>query len=61
MIDSEFKFELTALLVLLCSVLATVVACTAIDAYRDCQYIKAGYTHKKLPGYSRPQWVLEGK
>lgn len=38
-----------------------VISVTAIivDGYRDCQYIKAGYTRKTLPGYSYPKWVKE--
>lgn len=50
-------------LALACSVITmiTSIAITAIvvDGYRDCQYIKAGYTRKTLQGYDWPQWVKE--
>jgi len=50
-------------LAIVCSVLAmiTTISVTAIvvDGYRDCQYIKAGYTRKTLQGYDWPQWVKE--
>lgn len=59
MIDSDFKLGLVALLVALGLLFATIVTCVAIDAYRDCRYIEAGYTHKMLPGESYPQWVKE--
>ena len=59
MIDSDFKLGLAALLVFAGLLCATVVACVAIDAYRDCRFIKAGYTYKTLPGASYPHWVKE--
>lgn len=59
MIDSNFKCGLTAILVATGLLCATVVACVAIDAYRDCRFIKAGYTYKTLPGTSYPRWVKE--
>jgi len=39
----------------------TAISVTAIvvDGYRDCQYIKAGYTRKTLPGCCYPKWVKE--
>lgn len=43
----------------LLSVVAIVLGCVAIDAYRDCRYIEAGYTLQMLPGYSWPKWVKE--
>lgn len=61
MIDSDFKLGLAALLVLVGLLCATVVACVAIDAHRDSQFIKAGYTYRMLPGEPRPQWVKEDK
>ena len=61
MIDSDFKLGLTALLVGLGLICATVVACVAIDTYRDCRFIEAGYTYRTLPGAAYPQWVKENK
>lgn len=45
----------------LVATMITTIAVTAIvvDGYRDCQYIKAGYTHRTLPGHDWPQWVKE--
>lgn len=45
---------ITSLMTLIATVTITGIA---IDAYRDCQYIKAGYTRKMLPGHSWPEWV----
>ena len=56
---NDFKVWLGAILVGVGLMCATVFACRALDVYRDCQYIKAGYTHKTLPGGYRPQWVKE--
>ena len=36
------------------------VTAIVVDGYRDCQYIKAGYTKKMLPGCACPAWVKEG-
>lgn len=44
---------------LMLSLVAVIVACVAIDAYRDCRYIEAGYTRVTLPGADFPQWVKE--
>lgn len=44
----------TSLMTLIATVTITGIA---IDAYRDCQYIKAGYTRAVLPGHSWPEWV----
>ena len=41
----------------LLAIVALVLGGMGIDAYRDCQYIKAGYTRKMLPGHSWPEWV----
>lgn len=53
----------TGWVVVICSVIAMIatIAVTAIvvDGYRDCQYIKAGYTRKTLQGHDWPQWVKE--
>jgi len=51
----------TCTIVALAVFLVVSITLTAIitDAYRDCQYIKAGYTMKTLPGYSWPRWVKE--
>ena len=35
------------------------VTAIVVDGYRDCQYIKAGYTRKTLPGCCYPKWVKE--
>jgi hypothetical protein len=43
----------------LLSIVAIVLGCTGIDAYRDCRFIEAGYTQQMLPGYSWPKWVKE--
>ena len=59
MIDSDFKFGLVALLIVTGLLCATAVVCMAIDAYRDCWFIEAGYTYKTLPGASCPYWVKE--
>lgn len=59
MIDSDFKLMLAASLIAMGLLCATVVACMAIDAYRDGWFIKAGYTHKMMPGASYPYWVKE--
>lgn len=59
MIDNNFKFGMTVLLMVLGLLFAMIVACVAICAYRDCQFIKAGYTRKVLPGSYHPQWVKE--
>lgn len=59
MIDSNFKFGMAVLLMVLGLLFAMIVACMAIHAYRDCQFIKAGYTRKVLPGSYNPQWVKE--
>jgi hypothetical protein len=45
----------------LLAVVAIVLGCVGIDAYRDCRYIEAGYTRRTLPGYSWPQWVKEAR
>ena len=49
--------------VIVCSVVTMIasIAITAIvvDGYRDCQYIKVGYTRKTLQGHDWPQWVKE--
>lgn len=58
MIDN-FKFGMVTFLIVIGLIFATIVACVAIDAYRDCQFIKAGYVRKTLPGYGYPQWVKE--
>lgn len=59
MTDSDFKCVLVVLLAGLGILCATIVVCMAIGTYMDCQYIKAGYTHKMLPGEHHPQWVKE--
>lgn len=59
MIDNDFKFGMAVLLAFICLMFATIVACTAICVYKDCQFIKAGYTKKMLPGSHSPQWVRE--
>ena len=59
MIDSDFKCGLVALLVAAGLLCETIVACVAIDAYRDCRFIEAGYTYRTLPGASCPHWVKE--
>lgn len=41
----------------LLSIVAIVLGCVGIDAYRDCRYIEAGYTQQMLPGHSWPRWV----
>ena len=50
-------------LAIVCSVITMVtsisIAAIVVDGYRDCQYIKAGYTRKVLKGYCRPQWVKD--
>jgi len=43
----------------LLAIVAIVLGCVGIDAYRDCQYIKAGYSRQMLPGYDWPAWVKE--
>lgn len=58
MIDSTTKFGIFVLAVL-GLMFATIIAGMAIHAYRDCQFIKAGYTRKVLPGSYQPQWVKE--
>lgn len=55
MIDNV-KFGVAVLLAL-GLMFAAVVASLAINAYRDCQFIKAGYTREVLPGSRIPQWV----
>lgn len=59
MIDNNFKFGMAVLLIVIGLLFAMIVACTAICAYRDCQFIKAGYTRKVLPGDRSPQWVKD--
>lgn len=59
MIDNNFKFGMAVLLMVMGLLFATIVASVAICAHRDCQFIKAGYTRKVLPGSSCPQWVKE--
>ena len=59
MIDNNFKFGMAVLLVVMGILFATIVACMAIHAYRDCQFIKAGYTRRVLPGCYSPQWVKD--
>lgn len=59
MIDNDLKLGLAALMAGVGLLFTMIVTLVAIDAYRDCQYIKAGYTHKMLPGACRPQWVKE--
>lgn len=53
----------TGWVVVICSVIAMIVTISVtaivVDGYRDCQYIKAGYTRKTLQGYDWPQWVKE--
>lgn len=36
---------------------SAIMAGMAIDAYRDCRFIEAGYTRQMLPGHSWPEWV----
>lgn len=57
MIDNDFKFGMAVLLAVICSMFATIVVGMAINAYRDCQFIKAGYTRDVLPGSYSPQWI----
>lgn len=59
MIDNNFKFGMIALTTVLGLLFAMIVACMAICAYWDGQFIKAGYTRKVLPGSYSPQWVKE--
>lgn len=59
MIDNDFKFGMAILLVVVGLLCAMAVTCVAVDAYRDCRFIKAGYTYKALPGMSYPYWVKE--
>ena len=59
MIDNNFKFGMSVLLAGIGLLFTTIVAGMAIHAYRDCQFIKAGYTRKVLPGSYCPQWVKE--
>lgn len=59
MVDNNFKFGMAVLLKVLGLLFAMLVACVAICAYRDCQFIKAGYTRKVLPGNCSPQWVKD--
>lgn len=59
MIDNNFKLGMTVLLTVIGLLFATIVAGMAIHAYRDCRFIKAGYTRKMLPGSHTPQWVKE--
>ena len=53
----------TGWVVMVCSAIAMIAAISitaiVVDGYRDCQYIKAGYTMKTLPGYSWPKWVKD--
>ena len=60
MIDGTTKFGMF-LLAGIGLMFATIVASMAINAYRDCQFIKAGYTRKVLPGHHCPQWVKEAR
>lgn len=59
MIDDNFKFGMAVLLTVIGLLFATIIAGMAIHAYRDCLFIKAGYTRKVLPGCHCPQWVKE--
>ena len=54
---SDEAFWCTLILGVLSLLVFAIVAGLAIDAYRDCQYIKAGYTKQVLPGHSWPVWV----
>lgn len=56
---SDNAFWCTMVLGIIGLVISAIVAGMAIDAYRDCQYIKAGYTRKTLQGHDWPQWVKE--
>ena len=40
-------------------IMAISITAIVVDGYRDCQYIKAGYTRKTLPGCCYPKWVKE--
>lgn len=59
MTDNISKVGMAVLLMAMGLMFATIVACMAISTYRDCQFIKAGYTRKVLPGSYDPQWVKE--
>lgn len=54
---SDNAFWCTMVLGIIGLVLSAIVAGMAIDAYRDCRYIEAGYTRKTLQGHDWPQWV----
>ena len=54
---SDEAFWCTIILGVLGLGASAIVACMAIDAYRDCRYIKAGYTKQVLPGHNWPVWV----
>lgn len=43
----------------LLAIVAIVLGCVGVDAYRDCKYIEHGYTRQVLPGHSWPTWVKE--
>lgn len=47
----------TVLGTLLAFVLLLVVSLVALDVYRDCCYIEAGYTRSTVPGHDWPIWV----
>lgn len=54
---SNNAFWCTLILGILGLVVSAIIAGVAIDAYRDCRYIEAGYTKQVLPGYSWPVWA----
>lgn len=54
---SNNAFWCTILGSVLTFVLLLAVSLMALDVYRDCQYMKAGYTRQMLPGHSWPEWV----
>jgi len=54
---SDNTFWCTVVLGIIGLVVSTIVGLTAIDAYRDCRYIEAGYTRTTVPGHDWPIWV----